>query len=144
MSSPFQTTIEDYPKKHHMSPVAGALQEDLDEDYVQRLDFLAYAIQNYGSLPGLTQNVKAVALLPVNNFDEEKEYNNRLTDFFALWFVSHVLQQRITALEAESPHRSPGSNKRCGLQMGSAASGDFYEVKDFPARLRRKSPYLRA
>ena len=140
MKSRHKTLVEDYLDAHSIVPVAGALQEDLDEDNESGLDLLAYAIENYASLPGVRQNIKAVASLAVNDFDGEREYNNRLTEFFALWFVSEVLKEPITALEATSPNRPSGSNKTCDLQSKSLSGANFYEVKDFSSEFLTQVP----
>jgi hypothetical protein len=136
MGSQYKVAVEEYLARKGIIPDPnGALREDLDEDNEMGLDYLAYAIANYHTLPGIEENVRALAQICESDFDKEREYNNRLTEFMGLWFVSEVLQERIVALEAHSPHRPAGSKKTCDLKSESAGVATYYEVKDFSSEI---------
>jgi hypothetical protein len=136
MGSQSKQIVHDYLLQKGITPnPAGALYEDLIEDNEAGLEYLAYAITNYRLLRGVEANISALASIPVTDFDKEREYDNRLTEFMGLWFVSDILKQRIVALEAQSPHRAAGSNKTCDLQSDAEVGAIFYEVKDFSSEI---------
>lgn len=132
--SSFKTTVEKFLKANGIVPVLGPLREDLDEDNEFGLEYIAYAIRGYPALPGLLPGVKALATVEDGGFENERIYENKLTEFMGIWFVSEVLKEKVVRLESPSPHRK-GGKKTCDLETATTAGACFYEVKDFSSEI---------
>lgn len=136
MTSIAKAIVEDFLRRNNIAPnPKGALYADLTEDNEYGLEYLAFAITNYSAIPLVGDNIKAFAELGVSDFDKERQYNNRLTEFLGLWFVADVLKEKVVALEGISPHRPHGSKKTCDVQSIAGGEEKFYEVKDFSSEI---------
>jgi hypothetical protein len=114
------------------------LDEDLKGANDMALEFISYAITCYPTLPGIVDKVKVLARVRNCGPDDERIYQNTLTEFMALRFVAQVLNERIVGLESSSPNGNGA--KKCDLESERAGARHFYEVKDLSSEVLSQKP----
>lgn len=139
MSSSHKAVVEGFLRTSGVVPVVGgSLEGDLNDANDMALEYISYAIKCYPGLPGILGKVKALARVRNGSADDERIYQNTLTELMALRFVSAVLNERIVGLESSSPNGKGA--KKCDLESEHSRGRRFYEVKDLSSEVLTRKP----
>jgi hypothetical protein len=126
----------------HKIPIGAAVREAfLDRHFAAELIAFAISLAKAG-VPGALEQVKNVVASETSNADLQRQYENKLTEVFAAWFLSTKRGYHVKAIETKAcPIRSPHAlnvNKSCDLLVEHGSNEVFCEVKDFSSELLRR------
>lgn len=134
MTSSHKAVVERFLRTSGVMPVVGGrLEADLMHPNDMALALISYGISCFPGLPGIVDKVKALACVRNGSAHDERIYQNTLTEFMALRFVSEVLNERIVGLESASPNGRGA--KKCDLECEAGGARRFYEVKDLSSEI---------
>jgi len=109
----------------------GHLKTDVEESNYKALEYVIYAIDNFGNNAKLKEKIQNLALeRGANKNDIKRNYHNQLAEFHALYILTKRMGYNFVDFDIKSNKTYANADTNCDLLIEKHGLKSFVEVKD--------------